>query len=210
MSGTPDEFASTLLALGAATLGESGGRPMHPRMRAAWPGAAVAAPAFTALCGVDDNLAIHVAVAEAPAGSIIVAEVPGSAELGCWGEVLTTGAQARGLVGLVIEGGVRDVAALEALAFPVFAAMIALPGASKIEAGEIGGSITVGDAQVEAGDWIVGDIDGVVVIPKDDLGAVVAAGQARAEAEDLLFASLRSGSTTVELLGLDAGKITWA
>lgn len=210
MSATDDQIATQLLGLGAATLGESGARPMRSRIKAVWPGARVAAPAFTALCAADDNLAIHVAVAEAPAGSVIVAELPGTPELGCWGEVLTTGAQARGLTGLVIEGGVRDVAALEALGFPVFAAMIALPGAAKINPGTIGGSVTVGGALVETGDWIVGDVDGVVAVPRGELEAVIAAGRARADKETAMFDALRSGSTTVELLGLDATKITRA
>ena len=100
---------------------------MHPRIKAAWPGALLAAPAFTASCTPSDNLAIHVAVAEAPPGSVLVAAVE-RPERGYWGEVLTTGAEARGIVGLVIDGGVRDVAALDAHRFPVFSALMALRG----------------------------------------------------------------------------------
>jgi 4-hydroxy-4-methyl-2-oxoglutarate aldolase len=122
--------------------------------------------------------------------------------------VLTTGARARGLAGLVIDGGVRDVAALEAHGFPVFARVISLPGATKTTGGEVGGEVTVGDVVVADGDWIVADVDGVVVIAKAELDAALTSGQARAEGERAYFAALRGGVTTVDLLGLDADRVT--
>jgi 4-hydroxy-4-methyl-2-oxoglutarate aldolase len=203
-----DTTAATLLELGAATLGESGGHAMRARMRAAWPGARVAAPAFPVRCTAGDNLAIHVAVAEAPAGHVLVVDVGDRPELGYWGEVLTTGAQARGLAGLVIDGGVRDVAALQAHAFPVFSTMIALRGATKHQAGEVGGSTHAGDIDVHLGDWIVGDGDGVTVIRAAELAAVTDAGRARMTKEDGFFAALRAGATTMELLSLDGSPVT--
>lgn len=207
MSVHPAATTGELLALGAATLGESGARPMHPRIKAAWPGARVAGPAYVVRCATADNLAIHAAVAEAPAGSVLVVDAGDPPERGYWGEVLTTGAEARGLVGLVIDGGVRDVDALEEHAFPVFSVLIALRGAAKIEGGSIGGTATVGDAQVTTGDWVVGDRDGVVVISAGDLDRVLEAGQARAGKESEMFIRLRSGATTVELLGLDTSSV---
>jgi 4-hydroxy-4-methyl-2-oxoglutarate aldolase len=197
--------SSTLLELGAATLGESGGRAMRNRVGPAWPGAVLAAPAFPVRCTPGDNLAIHVAVARAPAGSALVVDVGDERELGYWGEVLTTGAEARSLVGLVIDGCVRDVSALEAHGFPVFSTGLALRGATKDQPGTIGrgSGAVVGDVPVEVGDWVVGDRDGVVVVPGDAIAAVVAAGRARAEKEAGYFAALREGATTVELLGLD-------
>ena len=197
-----DDTAATLLTLGSATLGESGGRPMHPRIRAAWPGAMLAAPAYAVLCATSDNLAVHAAVAEAPAGSALVVAVD-PPERGYWGEVLTTGAEARGITGLVIDGGVRDVAALEAHRFPVFSALIALQGAVKVAGGEIGGVARVGDVDVATGDWVVCDRDGVTVVPAAALSEVVERGRARAAKEAVMFAELRAGSTTVELLDLD-------
>jgi 4-hydroxy-4-methyl-2-oxoglutarate aldolase len=197
-----DDTAATLTALGSATLGESGGRPMHPRIRAAWPGASLAAPAYAVTCATSDNLAVHAAVAEAPAGSaLVVATDP--PERGYWGEVLTTGAEARGIAGLVIDGGVRDVAALEAHRFPVFSALIALQGAVKVAGGEIGGVARVGDVDVATGDWVVCDRDGVTVVAAATLADVIGRGRARADKEAVMFAKLRAGSTTVELLDLD-------
>jgi 4-hydroxy-4-methyl-2-oxoglutarate aldolase len=167
----------------------------------------VAGPAYPVRCTPGDNLAIHVAVTQAPAGSVLVVDVGQVPDRGYWGEVLTTGALARGLAGLVIDGGVRDVAALERLGFPAFSATIALPGATKHSRGAVGVTTTVAGVPVRVGDWVVGDVDGVVVVPGDALTETVAAGQRRVEAETGYFAALRDGATTVGLLGLDASLI---
>ena len=200
-------LAHDLLSLGAATLGETGGAPMSPHIRAVWPGAKVAAPAFSVMCATADNLAVHAAVAEAPAGSVLCVGFESPTDRGYWGEVLTTGAQTRGIAGLVIDGGVRDLDALERLKFPVFASGVVLRGAAKTSPGYIGTWAQVGGVRVQNGDWIVGDCDGVVVIPADQLEAVRDAGAARAAKEDAMFEQLRQGATTVELLGLDTSVI---
>jgi 4-hydroxy-4-methyl-2-oxoglutarate aldolase len=202
------DLGAAFAELGAATLGETGGQPMRARIAAVWPGARVAAPAFTVMCTPGDNLAVHVAVAEAPAGSVLVVDVGAEPERGYWGEVLTTAAQARGLAGLVIDGGVRDVDALERLAFPVFSALVALPGATKHLPGRIGAQAQVGGLEVATGDWVVGDRDGVTVVAAAQVDAVLAAGRARAAKEAGLFDALRAGRTTIDLLGLDPGPIT--
>jgi 4-hydroxy-4-methyl-2-oxoglutarate aldolase len=203
-----DARAAAFAQLGASTIGECGGQPMAPRVKAAWRGARISAPAFPVTCAAGDNLAIHVAVAEAPAGSVIVAGVGAEPERGYWGEVLTTGAEARGIVGLVIDGGVRDTAALEAHGFPVFSSMIALQGATKELPGRVGGQALVGDVLVRQGDWIVADADGVTVVPMNALDDVLDAGQARETKEAGFFTALRNGKTTIELLGLDTSPVT--
>ncbi len=205
---SPAAVAAELLALGSATLGESGAQPLLPRIRRAWLGAAVAGPAITARCAPADNLAIHVAVARADAaGAVLVVDASDVPERGYWGEVLTTAAEVHGIAGLVIDGGVRDVAALEAHGFPVFASLVALPGAAKVAGGAVGLAVTVGGTSIAPGDWIVGDVDGVVAIAAASLDAVLAAGRTRAANEQRLFAELRAGATTVELLGLDPTKL---
>src|SRR3954465_8294839 len=188
-----DDYSAAFAALGSATLGESGARPMAPRLRPGWRGARVSAPAFPVNCSTADNLAIHVAVAEAPAGSVLVVNVGDEHARGYWGEVLTTGAEARGIRGLVIDGGVRDVDALQAHGFPAFSTMIALRGATKEERGDIGGTAMVGGVAVSHGDWVVGDADGVTVVPKDSLDDVLAAGRNRAAKEAHFFEELRGG-----------------
>jgi len=204
---TRSETAEVLLTLGTATLGESGGRPMRARIRAVWPGARMAAPASTVRCTPGDNLALHVAVARASPGCVLVVDVGIEPEFGYWGEVLTTAAEARGIAGLVIDGCVRDVAALEAHRFPVFSTGVALLGATKQLPGSVGGVVQVGQVTIESGDWVVGDADGVTVVPAAGLEEVVAAGRAREEKEARLFEELRGGATTLDLLGLDAAPV---
>jgi len=207
---TDDAVVADALALGAATLGESGARRMHPRVKPAWSGARVSGPAFPVRCSPGDNLAIHVAVTRAPAGSVLVADMGGERDFGYWGEVLTTGAEARGIAGLVIDACVRDCDALVAHGFPVFSTGLALTGASKVQPGAIGQPVTVGDVTVAPDDWVVGDVDGVVVLPGSELDAVLAAGHARQAKEAALFERLRTGGSTVEEFGLDVGLVDGA
>jgi len=207
---TPDmeQTARALNELGAATLGESGGVPMAPRLGPAWPGSRLVAPAFTVSCARGDNLAVHVAVTRCPRGSALVVDVSGLEERGYWGEVLTTAAEAAGIAGLVIDGGVRDIAALQAHGFPVFSTMIALAGATKVGGGSIGRPVRVGDVEVRTGDWVVGDSDGVTIVAAERMEEVLAAGKARAVKEAGMFGELRAGRTTLELLGVDPSPIT--
>jgi 4-hydroxy-4-methyl-2-oxoglutarate aldolase len=208
--GTADgenETATALAALGSATLGESGGHAADRRLRPAWPGSAVAAPAYPVGCTPGDNLAVHVAVTKAPRGSVLVVDVGRVADRGYWGEVLTTAAEAAGVAGLVLDGGVRDAAALEAHGFPVFSSTIALTGASKDKPGTVGVPVRVGGVRVAAGDWVVADVDGVTFVPGGAVADVLAAGRAREAKEAGFFEALRAGSTTVELLGLEASLV---
>ncbi len=206
-TGSDAEVAAALGALGSATLGESGGRAAHRRLRPAWTGATLAAPAYPVGCTPGDNLAVHVGVTKAPRGSVLVVDVGQVADRGYWGEVLTTAAESVGLAGLVLDGGVRDVAALEAHGFPVFSATIALTGATKDKPGTVGAPVRVGGVLVSAGDWVVADVDGVTFLPGAELESVLAAGRAREAKEAVFFEALRDGRTTVELLGLDASLI---
>ena len=206
-SVVPSGTAAELLGHGAATLGECGARRMRSRIRPVWPGARVAGPAVPVRCTPGDNLAIHVAVTRAEPGSVLVIDVGDEPELGYWGEVLTTAAEARGIAGLVIDGCVRDVDALAAHGFPVFSSGVALTGATKNRAGSVGRAVVAGDAHVDAGDWIVADTDGVAVVPHAVLSDVLASARARTEKEAALFIELRAGKTTIELLDLDPSPI---
>jgi 4-hydroxy-4-methyl-2-oxoglutarate aldolase len=201
------ELAAAFARLGAATVGESGGLAADRRLRPAWPGATVAAPAYPVGCTPGDNLAVHVAVTKAPRGSVLVVDVGQVADRGYWGEVLTTAAEAAGLAGLVLDGGVRDVAALQLHGFPVFSAAIALTGATKDRPGTVGVPVRVGGVRVSAGDWVVADVDGVAFVPRQSVDDVLAAGQDREAKEAGFFEALRAGSTTVELLGLEASLV---
>ncbi|MGI8662420.1 MAG: RraA family protein [Acidimicrobiales bacterium] len=207
MSGANGD-GDALLALGTATLGESGARRMHPTVRAVWPGAKLCGSAVPVVCSPGDNLGIHVAVAAATPGSVLCVDVGGERELGYWGEVLTTAAEARGIAGLVIDGCVRDVDAIEAHGFPAFSTGIALTGATKVRPGSVGAPATVAGVEVQIGDVIVGDRDGVVVVPAAALAGVADSARERARAEVVLFRQLRAGATTIELLGLQVDAVS--
>lgn len=200
-------MATELLGFGAATVGEAGGRTMSPRIRAAWCGARLCGPALTVRCSPGDNLPIHVAVARARAGTVLVASVGGDEEHGYWGEVLTTAALANAVAGVVIEGGVRDISALTRLGFPVFSTMTALPGTTKVRPGEVGAPVEVGGTRVQTGDWVVADEDGVAVVDRLEVEKVTEAARARAEKESRFFEELRAGKTTLELLGIDPSPV---
>jgi 4-hydroxy-4-methyl-2-oxoglutarate aldolase len=144
-----------------------------------------------------------VADTAAAAGEVLVVDVGAAHDFGYWGEVLTTGAEARKIAGLVIDACVRDCDALVAHGFPVFSTGLALTGASKVQPGAIDRAVIAGDVTVEPGDWIVGDVDGVVVVPGDALDDVLAAAHARAAQEAARLDVLRAGGTTVEAFGLD-------
>ncbi|HEY1444780.1 MAG TPA: hypothetical protein VGF51_07765 [Acidimicrobiales bacterium] len=204
----PEDVAAALAGLGSATLGESGGQAAHRRLRPVWPGASIAAPAYPVGCTPGDNLGVHVAVTKAPRGSVLVVDVGQVTDRGYWGEVLTTAAEAAGLAGLVIDGCVRDVGALEAHGFPVFSAGIALTGATKDKPGTVGRPVRVGGIVVSPGDWVVGDVDGVTFVPAEAVAEVLVAGRGREVKEAGFFEALREGRTTVELLGLDASLVS--
>jgi 4-hydroxy-4-methyl-2-oxoglutarate aldolase len=205
----PDAFdhAARLAELGSATIGESGGAALDRRIKPAWPGARLAGPAYTVTCAAGDNLALHVAVANAPIGSVLAVDVGRIAARGYFGEVLATAAEAAGIVGLVIDGCVRDIAALADHGFAVFAHGACIPGATKTGPGVIGADAVVGGVSVQTGDWLVGDEDGVAVVAAEQIDAVIAAAAARAAKERDMFLRLRHGATTPELLNLDPASI---
>jgi 4-hydroxy-4-methyl-2-oxoglutarate aldolase len=175
---------------------------VDPAVRAAWPGARIAAPAYTVQGAGGDNLALHHAVAAAPAGHVLVADL-GGAPSGHWGEVLAVAARHRGLAGLVIDGGVRDVEEMRALGFPVFSRGSSVRGTRKLFAGALGVPIHVGGVRVATGDLVVGDADGVVVVPRHRVDAVLERADERIAQEQHILAALGSGATTLELYGLE-------
>jgi 4-hydroxy-4-methyl-2-oxoglutarate aldolase len=193
------------LALGTSTLYEAYGLPcaIDPAIRAVWAGAAIAAPAYPARCTPGDNLAIHLAVERAPRGSVLVVTADDFVA-GYWGEVLTVAAEAAGIVGLVIDGGVRDVAAMTRRRFPVFSRGISVRGTIKASAPSVGQPILMTGVPIAAGDLVVADDDGVIVLPFARIDDVLAAGEARARKEADFMARLALGETTVDLLGLAA------
>jgi 4-hydroxy-4-methyl-2-oxoglutarate aldolase len=202
---THTDRSARALALGTSTLYEASGLAcaIDPAIRPAWAGAAVAGPAYPVRCSPGDNLAIHLAVERAPRGSLLVVTADNFVA-GYWGEVLTVAAEAAGIVGLVMDGGVRDVAAMTRRRFPVFSRGVSVRGTIKASVPSVGQPVLVTGVLVAAGDLVVADDDGVVVLPSARTDNILAAGEARAQKEADFMARLARGETTVDLLGLSA------
>jgi 4-hydroxy-4-methyl-2-oxoglutarate aldolase len=205
--------AATLFEAAAATVREliSSGQAdeslratrfaVDPAIRASWSGARVAGVAFTVQGAGGDNLALHRGIYAAPAGSVLVADVGGAAH-GHWGEVLAVAAQVRGIVGLVLDGGVRDHDEQRDLGFPVFSRNDSIVGTRKLFDGEHGTAVTIGGVRVRTGDFVVGDADGVVIIPAWLATEIAERADARVRTELDYLARLRAGASTLDLYHL--------
>ncbi len=161
---------------------------MDVGVRPLWSGSpCVSGPAYTVRCAAGDNLMLHAAIYRAEPGSVIVIEA-GDVDYAVAGGNVCAVAQKRGVVAFVIDGVIRDLAEIRELKFPVFARGVSpIPGAKEV-LGELGGSVRCGGVHVHAGDIVVADEEGVVVVPKAQAEAVLEKARARAakdEAETL-------------------------
>jgi len=204
----PVSASERALSFGSATLHEAGGRigALPARLRPAFADARLAGRALPVLAPVGDNLWIQRAIYEAEPGDVLVVATTAPDEYGYWGEILSEAALARGLGGLVIDGGVRDTAELRTVGLPVFSATVCIRGTLKDPAspGVIGRPVTLGGVAVDRGDLVVGDADGVVVIPAARVDEVLVASEARVAKEADIIAQLRAGKSSLELYALPA------
>jgi len=203
---TSMEDIAQLARLGSSTVYEGSKLDcwVDPAIRPAWAGARLAGPAFPATGAVGDNLALQRAVREAPAGSVIVYDA-GGGEFGYCGEILATIAHVRGVAGLVINGTVRDIDEIQALGFPVFARGIAMRHAAKRDLGTLGEPIVLGSRRVAAGDVVIADADGVVIVPAGHVSAALEGSLARQEFERDRLATIRTGN--IPALNVEAGAL---
>ena len=188
----------------AATLYEAAGlRGMvDPAIRHAWSGARLCGRVVTVACPPGDNLMLHLAVTLAHSGDVLVASTGNYLLTGAWGEILTVAAQARGIAGLAIDGAVRDIQAISSHGFPVFCRGLAIGSCTKQKIGQVNRPLEFGGVPVRPGDIVVGDADGLVIIPQDRAEEVYTAALARRRREQEIMARLRQGETTLEILGL--------
>lgn len=195
---------ATLRQLGAATIYEAQGakgaldhgiKPIDPTVR-------LAGPALTVDCRPADNLMLHYAVQKARPGDVLVVDAKAFMEAGPWGDVLTLQAMQVGIAGLVINGCVRDANLIIELGFPVFCRGLSIKGTGKFQPGRINVPITIGDTLIHPGDYIVGDRDGVAVIPAGELEQILSRSLAREEKEAGQRKAIEQGVYTTELLGL--------
>lgn len=198
--------AQELGRLGAATVYEAAGR--QGMVDGEWlrivPGTRIAGPAFTVLCADGDNRGIHEAIAKLSPGDVLVASSANPEPYGLVGELLATQAKVAGAAALIIDGGVRDTEDLRELGLPVWSRWVRVRGAGKDARGTVGATLTVGGQQIAPGDIIVADADGVVVVPKDRAGDVLAASLAREEKERGLRQRWEAGEFSYDAYGFRA------
>lgn len=191
------------LVLPAATLHEAGGRigVMPSAIKPVASSFRVCGPAVTVNSPGGDNLWLHRALYVAQPGDVLVVHVSDAHDFGYWGEIMSAAGRARHLGGLVIDGCVRDGAVLADFGFPVFARGLCIRGTGKDfgARGWINHPVLFGDLTVEAGDLVVGDTDGVVVVPRLRAEEVVAAATAREAKEAAIVARIDAGERTLEV-----------
>lgn len=194
----PSSGASDSMNRGGAMAGAI--KPLAPSMR-------LAGQARTVAAMVADNGIIHASLAYVAPGEVLVIDSGGYEDIAVWGEVLSHAAQARGVQGVVLDGATRDCEAIRKLGFPLFCRAIVPRGPHKGFGGTIDGVVSVGGVAVAPGDIVLGDADGVAVVPLGRRAEVLKASEAVIAKEAEWLKQIAAGKTTAEILGLPKPEI---
>ena len=191
--------------LGTATIYEAQGAKgaLDSGIKPIDPGMSLAGPAFTVDTRPADNLMLHYALLKAKPGDVLVVDAKAFMEAGPWGDVMTQQALQIGLAGLVINGAVRDAATIVEMGFPVFCRGLSIKSTGKNQRGQVNVPVCIGDVQINPGDIIVGDRDGLVIVRQDEVDEAIRNSLARIEKEKMFREKIKNGVMTTELLGLD-------
>jgi 4-hydroxy-4-methyl-2-oxoglutarate aldolase len=205
-SPLPPEVLKALADAPTAILSDALGRwgNMDPAIRPVATGMQCFGPAFTVRCWPADNLTIHRAVEVAARGDVLVIDGGSGRDTALLGDILVYAAHLRGLAGIVLQGLVRDSAAIAAQGLPVFAAGATARGPVKETLGAIREPIQCGGVLVRPGDLVSGDDDGVVVIQREQAEAIAERIRQIHDREEQVKKALAAGNTTVDILGLRA------
>jgi 4-hydroxy-4-methyl-2-oxoglutarate aldolase len=197
------EFAE-LARLGTATVHEAAGRArvVDAPLIQVVPGSRAAGAARTVLCGQDDNLMVHAAVAEAVPGEVLVLTMPEPRPVALVGELLATQAKVAGVAALLVDAAVRDLDELREVGLPIWARYVRVTGAEKQAPGVIGEPVEVAGATIRQGDVVVLDADGAVVVARERIDEVLRASLAREQREREKRAKLEAGEHSYDLDGL--------
>lgn len=200
------EVLKALAAAPTAALSDALGRwgNVDPAIRPVAAGMQCCGPAFTVRCWPADNLTVHRAVELAGHGDVLVIDGGAGGETALLGDILVYAARLRGVAGIVLQGLVRDRAAIAAQGLPVFARGATARGPVKETLGAVQVPIQCGGVPVQPGDLVAGDDDGVVVVPREHLPAVAERLRMIHDAEERVKKALAAGQTTVDILGLRA------
>jgi regulator of RNase E activity RraA len=171
------------------------------------PGTRLVGQARTVTSMVGDNGVSHVATALVGPGEVMVIDAGGYDDVAVWGGVATRAAMARGAAGVVIDGAVRDVAEIRELGFPCYARAVVPGGPHKGFGGTIDGAIACAGCPVSPGDIVLGDDDGVAVVPLADQAALLGVCRDKLEQEQAWLAEIAAGKTMAELLGLGEAEV---